>query len=95
MSFERFVELFQMLITMTDPDNQDEVLNALNILKNLMELARSSGKVDRLAFDAMETGYHNFRNFLKSRDDFAGKPGDYKGNQIKRQRLAMVLRPHC
>ena len=95
MSFERFVVLFQILITMTNPIDQDEVLNALNILKNLKELADRSGKADQRTLEAMENGYRNFRNFLKRREDFAGRPGDHSENQIKQQRLAMILRPHC
>ena len=54
MSFERFIELLQMLITMTDPENEDELLNAKNILKNLQELAKSSGKADSRTIRSMQ-----------------------------------------
>lgn len=95
MSFDRFVELLQQLITMTDPNNFTEVLNAMNILKNLQELARRSGMADELTIRAMDLGYFNFRAFLRSKDDYAGKPGDTAGNKAKRNRLAMLLNPHC
>ena len=95
MSFDRFIELLQQLITMTDPDDFGEVLNAMNILKNLLELARSSELADALTIRAMHLGYAQFRGLLHSKDDFAGKPGDYSGNKAKRNRLAMLLKPGC
>ena len=95
MSFERYIELLQMLITMTDPDDPNEVLCAMNILKNLLELARSSEKADAVTIRTMSEGFHGFNGLLRHKDNFAGEPGDYSGNQAKRQRLAMILRPHC
>ncbi len=95
MSFERYIELLQMLITMTDPDDSNEVLCAMNILKNLLELARSSEKANAITIRAMAQGFNGFTRLLRSKDDFAGEPGDYTGNQAKRQRLAMILKPHC
>ena len=91
MTFERFIELLQQLITMTE----EQVLNAKNILKNLMELARSSEMADAVTIRAMHQGYSEFAMLLRSKESFAGKRGDFSGNQAKRNRLAMMLRPHC
>lgn len=95
MSFERFIELLQMLITMTDPENEDEVLNAKNILKNLQELAESSGKADSRTIRSMQIAYRQFTAMLHSKKDFAGVPGEISANKAKRQRLAMMIRPGC
>ena len=95
MSFERYIELLQALLTMTNPDNEEEVLNARNILKNLLELSRSSQMADPLTLRAMTMAYHQFTVLLRHREDFAGKPGDIAANRAKRQRLAMMVRPGC
>ena len=95
MSFQRFIELLQMLITMTDPENEDDVLNARNILKNLLELAESSGKADPKTIRSMLIANHEFTAMLHSKEDFAGVPGDISANKAKRQRLAMMVRPGC
>ena len=95
MSLERYIQLLQQLLTMTDPANEEEVLCAKNVLKNLLELARESRKADRVVLRSMETGYDIFSNLLRRRMDFAGEPGDVIGNQKKRQRLAMMVMPGC
>lgn len=95
MSFERFVELLQQLITMTNPNSEEQVLNAKNILKNLMELAYSSNMADEKTILAIRDGYYDFTMLLDSKESFAGKPRDFSGNQAKRNRLAMMLLPHC
>ena len=95
MSFDRYIELLQMLITMTNPENEDELLYAKNILKNLLDLAESSGKADARTIRTMMCGYHEFVYLLRKKDDFAGVPGDVAMNRAKRQRLAMMIRPGC
>ena len=95
MSLERYIELLQAIITMTDPENEEQMLNAKNILKNLLELARSSGMTVGPTMRAMTEGYHGFSMIMRHRENFAGKPGDYAGNRAKRQRLEMVVGPHC
>jgi len=95
MSLERYIELLQAIITMTDPENEEQMLNARNILKNLLELARSSGMAGGPTMRAMTEGYHGFSMIMRHRENFAGKPGDYAGNQAKRHRLEMVIVPHC
>ena len=95
MSLDRFVELLQALITMTNPNNEDQMFYARNILKNLMELARDSEKADALAIRAMARSFCEFSDIMRFKDDFAGKPGDYAGNNAKRQRLKYMFLPHC
>jgi len=95
MSLERYIELLQAIITMTNPENEEQMLNARNILKNLLELARSSGMAGGPTMRAMTEGYHGFSMIMRHRENFAGKPGDYAGNQAKRHRLEMVIVPHC
>ena len=95
MSFERYIELLQQLITMVEPENEEQVLNAKNILKNLMELADSSEMRDDLTRYAMKVGYREFVHLCYYKPNFAGKPGDTEGNRAKRQRLAVMLRPGC
>lgn len=95
MSLERYIELLQAIITMTDPENEEQMLNAKNILKNLLELAKSSGMTVGPTMRAMTQGYYEFSMIMHHREDFAGKPGDYAGNQAKRHRLEMVVGPHC
>ena len=95
MSIEKFLEVLQALITMTNPENEDEVLNARNILKNLFELARSSGMAHTITIRYMRSGYEEFTALLRHREDFAGHPGDFAGNEAKRQRIKIMLNPHC
>ena len=95
MSFERYIELLQQLITMTNPDNEEEVLCARNIMKNLLELARSSKMADAITLRTMMLAYSKFTLLLRHKDDFAGKPGDIFGNRNKRNQLAMMVRPGC
>lgn len=95
MSIDRFIELLQALITMTDPNNEDQVMNARNILKNLLELAGSSGMADRETERAMLLALRSFTHILHTKEDFAGTPGDVYGNRTKRLRLKMMLRPNC
>ena len=95
MSFDRFIELLQQLITMTDPEVKERVWYAENILDNLLRLADESGMADLRTVSAMKLASANFTRFLRNKEDFAGRPGDYSGNQAKRRRLAMMLRPSC
>ncbi len=95
MSLDRFVELLQALITMTDPNNEFQILYARNVIKNLMELAGDSEKADALTLRAMGRSFYEFSSIMRHKDDFAGKPGDYAGNSAKRQRLKYMFLPHC
>ena len=95
MRYERYIELMQQLITMTDPDDEEEVLCAKNILKNLLELTRRSKKATPQTLQAMLIGYAEFSRILQMKEDFAGVPGDIAGNLAKRKRLTTVIRPGC
>ena len=43
MSLERYIELLQAIITMTNPENEEQMLNARNILKNLASMQNHGG----------------------------------------------------
>ena len=89
------MELLQHLITMTDPADEQEVKSAENILVNLLLLAGKSGMADRKTIVAMRLACEDYQLLLRRKGDFAGEPGDYYTNRVKRQRLAMMLRPNC
>ena len=67
MSLERYIELLQAIITMTNPENEEQMLNAKNILKNLLELARSSGMTVGPTMRAMTQGYYEFSMIMRNR----------------------------
>ena len=95
MSFSRFIELLQQLITMTDPEDEDQVRYAVGILQNLHELARRSDKIDRRTLGIIYIAIVEFSDLLRIKEQFAGSPGDVAGNLAKRKRLAMALGPRC
>lgn len=95
MSLESFIRLYQELLTMIDPDDMLSVEFAKSILHMIFVLARRSGKADSVTLRCMDNGVHSFERIARHRDDFAGKPGDFAGNNAKRQRLTHMLRPGC
>lgn len=95
MSLDSFIRLYQELLTMVDPNNEMSVEYAVNVLRQIMILARQSHKVDPLTERCMFNGINEFPRIARHRDDFAGKPGDYAVNAAKRQRLRHMLVPHC
>ena len=95
MSRERFMQLLQELITMTDPDNAQDVEDAKEILKRLLRLAQSSEKADAYTIRSISGSCTVFEMLLRNKDHFAGIPGDDDGNRIKRKRLWNAIYPYC
>lgn len=95
MSLESYIKLYQELLTMVDPENPYSVEQAENILRQILFMARISQKADALTIRCMHAGAHEFSAIVRHRDDFAGKRGDFHGNEAKRQRLMHMLGPHC
>lgn len=95
MSLENFLSFLQQLITMTDPDDAASVALAENALTAVIALAHTSKTVDPLTARAMHKAHMRLNGFLRHKDEFAGKPGDYMGNQHKRYRLRSMLSPEC
>lgn len=95
MSLENFLSFLQQIITMTDPDDTASVALAKNAVVSVIALAHSSKKVDALTWRVMYAAEMRLEQLLRHKEDFAGKPGDYVGNQNKRHRLLNVLRPGC
>ncbi|MGN1022755.1 MAG: hypothetical protein ACI4OJ_04585 [Lachnospiraceae bacterium] len=92
MSIESFIKLYQELLTITEP-NEISMLKAKTILVNLLELCKDNGKME---FPRMILwGITNFDAIYDHRDEFIGKPGDYKVNEEKRQRLRNAICAHC
>lgn len=95
MSEKRFLETLQALLTMVDPDSETSIACVKATITNILALAKSSQKCNHMAVYMMEQALFMMDHLILSRDDFAGRPGDYAGNTAKRQRLGLVLRPHC
>ncbi len=95
MSYDRFIELLQMLITMTDPEYEESVQNAKAVLKHLGRLGKTSGMMDAYTFRCIHGAYNEFESLLRHRVEFAGVPGDTEGNMAKRRRLSLAVYPHC
>ena len=97
MNEENFLSFLQQLMTMADPDNEEEVMQARNALIAVVELALSSGKVNRRTAAMMHEARFRFLRLHKYyRHHFVGVPGEYQRNALKRQRLAdALLASHC
>jgi chromosome condensin MukBEF complex kleisin-like MukF subunit len=92
MSIESFVKLYQELLTITEPDPVS-MARAKAILVNLLDLCLSGNKMEFPRMIAW--GIQNFDAIYDHRDEFIGKPGDYKVNEEKRQRLRRAISAHC
>lgn len=95
MSLKNFIAYLQQLLTMIDPLNEYSVALAKNALSATIALAEVSGKADMPTRRAMRGAEAKFRYLAEHAQDFAGTPGNYKENEQKRQRLEMVVYPHC
>lgn len=95
MSLESYIRMYQELLTMVDPSNPYSVEHAVNILREILFLAQQSHMANPLTIRSMYNGIQEFASIARHRADFAGKPGDFHGNQTKRQRLMQMLGPHC
>jgi len=95
MSLDNYLSFLQQIITMTDIFDKASVALAKNAVTAVNALAQTSQKVDALTWRVMLAAEMQLELLLHHKDDFAGKPGDYMGNQNKRHRLLNVLRPSC
>ena len=95
MSIKNFIAYLQQLLSMIDPDNDYSVALAKSALTATVALVEASGKVDGMTRRTMRAALHAFNSLAEHAEDFAGTPGMYKENEQKRQRLEMMLYPHC
>lgn len=95
MSRESFLRFLQELITMTDEKDAAAIVLARGILSDLYGLARVSGKAGQSTLALMQMAVTSFEHLMRSREDFAGRPGDPAYNQACRFRLQSALMPHC
>ena len=95
MSMENFLSFLQQLLTMVESNNISSIALAKTALVSTIGVARSSGKVDAITLRSMMIAEQEFEVLVRHRDDFAGVPGEYQKNQVKRQRLVHMIRPGC
>lgn len=95
MSFGNFMMFLQQLLTMVEKKDEYSIALARSILQSTIALAKASGKVDGMTLRTMMMTVNRFDNLVQHAEEFAGKPGDISGNEQKRRRLEMTLRPGC
>lgn len=95
MNEDTFLKLLQSLITMTDAKDATSIACSKSILVNLDALLRSSGMANGIVMRMVMNAERIFEDLIIHKNDFAGKPGEIKSNKAKRDRLAMMLYPHC
>lgn len=95
MSLDNFLSFLQQIITMAESDDKASVALAKNALISVCALAQSSGKIEPMTRRVMACAEMRLELLILHKGDFAGKPGDYLGNQKKRHRLLNVLSPGC
>lgn len=95
MNRDTFLKFLQSLITMTDAEDPTSIASAKAILVNLSGLIRSSGMANGQVMRMVMNAESIFENLIVYKEDFAGKPGEVSKNKAKRDRLEMMLFPHC
>ena len=95
MSLENYLMFLQQVITMTDPHDVVSKALAKMSLESVMAMATKSDMADPITLRCMHAALIRFEFLMQHRDDFAGKKGAYLANKAKRQRLEMLLVPHC
>ena len=95
MSMDNFLSYLQQLLTMVDSTDAYSVALAKTALSTIIALAKASGKANSVVLRAMTVAERRFECLVEHKDDFAGIPGEYQENEVKRQRLAHIVRPGC
>ena len=95
MTIDNFLSFLQQLLTMVDPQNEESIRLGRDALESIVELARSSGKVEPYTLHAMFYAEHDFEVLVRHADEFIGVPGRFELNAKRRRRLRMALQPHC
>lgn len=95
MSMDNFLSFLQQILTMVEPANESSAALAKAALTSVLGLARSSGKADAITIRSMMIAEREFEYLVRHKYDYAGVPGEYQKNQVKRQRLAHMIVPSC
>lgn len=95
MSFNNFISFLQQILTMVDENDRCSIALATSILSSTIALAEASGKVDPITRRTMRMAENSFYDLVSHSKEFAGEPGDYKGNEQKRRKLGLMLKPGC
>ena len=96
MTTENFLSFLQQLLTIVDPKDQQSVNMVKSLLLDLKILSDHNTKPFGLVTRRMITVANLRIDYLiEHSSEFAGKPGEYDANHKKRQRLHILLTPHC
>lgn len=95
MSYDTFLKVLQSIITMTDANSPESIKKSKEIVEGLYQLIASSGMADILVTNMAADAVRLFNEIIMFKDDFAGVPGQIRRNKAKRDRLAMMIYPHC
>ncbi len=95
MTLDRYFDFYQLLITLTDPDHEEQVRAAKEILYNLVLLVDSSGTADDLTTTIMSYGCGSFEELLHEKEDYAEVPGDTERTSARRNMIKMMIVPNC
>lgn len=95
MSLDNFISYLQQILSMINPKDKYSVALGKSALSTTIALAISSEKVDPLTHRTMMRAEDQFEFLAQSAKDFAGKPGDFDGNEKRRRRLLMSITPSC
>ncbi len=95
MSRDNFLSLLQQLLTMVDKENPSSIALAKTILVSVEGLVDTTHKTDALTQRMIHIANHQFESLVRHQEDFAGVPGAYQENAVKRQRLMHMIMPGC
>lgn len=91
MSMDNFFSFLQQILTMVDPESTASMEMAKEALASVAKLAEASGKVEKNTLSYMRDAEADFEQLVWDREIFIGKPGAYKQNQIKREKLRYYM----
>lgn len=90
-----YLELLGQMISLTDPENEEQLRCARNTLENLLKLHRSSARSDKYVQRLLANACGIFPELCRHKDDFGFVPLEYEKNLAKRRRLAAMLSSGC
>lgn len=91
MTMDNFLCYLQQLLTMVDSRNDCSISLAKTALLTILSLAKTSGKANGIVLKAMIIADRKFEYLVEHKDEFAGVPGEYQNNHVKRKRLADLV----
>ena len=96
MTVENFLSFLQQLLTIVNPNDQQSVNMVKSLLLDLKILSDHDTKTfGRLTYMTIAAANSQIDFLIEHSSEFAGKTGEYDANYKKRQRLHILLAPHC